>query len=348
MQGFDCRSSNHRVTTKIDTNCKKIKGPRELEINTARFLIVQNVPVIQMTIGSCRTTRFVSTRLCSKVKIKSDFSQISMAECKGYHATRVYRNHLNQEIRLNIDEDVIDKYYQSEMTVQKNITDFSCEDGEVTTVSGTSDGKLWSYNNTASLDLEWVTFSLTLKEITIKATEREATDALGRELPYRCIEVGECVIKNIPYFLTQENKYPCFLGQKVQSNFTQEKGEEDWRSAELQMQVKAVDKQTKTCKGLEYKATQYPGLFVLNLNDSKEHPNMPMIDDIDNNDQLYALMSQDYNYFVLGERITKSTSENAEKFCKISNGLIKTGQMSTFHENRMERVQGDLLIQEEC
>ncbi len=120
MQGLDCRSSNHRVTTKIDTSCKKIKGPRELKINTARLLIAQKVPVVQMTIGSCRTTLFVSTRLCNKVKIKSDSSQISMAECKGYHATRIYRNHLNQEIRLNIDEDVFDKYYQSEMTVQKN------------------------------------------------------------------------------------------------------------------------------------------------------------------------------------------------------------------------------------
>jgi len=301
-----------------------------------------------MTIGSCRTTLFVSTRLCNKVKIKSDSSQISMAECKGYHATRIYRNHLNQEIRLNIDEDVFDKYYRSEMTVQKNITAFSCKDGEVSTVSGISDGKLWSHNNTASLDLERVAFSLILEEISIKATESEATDDLGREIPYKCVEVGKCIIRNIPYFLIKENKYPCFIGKMVESNFIQAEGEGDWRSAELQMQVKVVNKQTKTCKGLEYKATQYPGLFVLNLNDSKEHPDMPMIEDIDNNDQLYALMSLDYKYLVLGDRITKSTRENTEKFCKISNGLIKTGQMSTFHENRMERVQGDLLIQEEC
>jgi len=96
----------------------------------------------------------------------------------------------------------------------------------VSTVSGISDGKLWSHNNTASLDLERVAFSLILEEISIKATESEATDDLGREIPYECIEVGKCIIRNIPYFLIKENKYPCFIGKMVESILFKQKEKE--------------------------------------------------------------------------------------------------------------------------
>ena len=77
-------------------------------------MLVQSVPVVQRVINSCRKTRILSTNLCGEVELESDFSQLSIAECKGYHATRAYRNHLNQEIHIDIDMKTIDEYYQLE------------------------------------------------------------------------------------------------------------------------------------------------------------------------------------------------------------------------------------------